>query len=36
MRQYHQEFWHYDVLEVAIEVHTEVAATAPIVAALSP
>jgi hypothetical protein len=31
-----QEVWCYDVLGVVVEVHTEVAATAPIAAALSP
>ncbi len=34
--EFDQEFWRYDVLEMAIEVHTEVVATALIVAALSP
>ena len=34
--EFDQEFWRYDVLEVAIEVRTEVVAAAPIVAALLP
>jgi hypothetical protein len=33
--EFDQEFWRYDVLEVAIEVHTEVVAAAPIAAMLS-
>ena len=33
--EFDQEFWRQDVLEVAIEVHTELFASAPIAAALS-
>ena len=34
--EFDQEFWRSDVLEVAIEVHSEAAATAPFPAPLSP